>query len=90
MTPVNLRQLIREMRVANPAPRFHAELLKLGIDVGQTTAVSADSSLWKMNGLQTKWKTKRGSQYQTGSAPRSGRPLMTAIRAHPFRLRDAG
>jgi transposase InsO family protein len=34
------RQLIREMSVANPlwgAPRIHGELLKLGIDVGQTT-----------------------------------------------------
>src|SRR4029453_7628064 len=32
--------LIREMSVANPlwgAPRIHGELLKLGIDVGQTT-----------------------------------------------------
>jgi hypothetical protein len=34
------RGLIREMSVANPlwgAPRIHGELLKLGIDVGQTT-----------------------------------------------------
>jgi hypothetical protein len=38
-TPAALRQLIREMSVANPlwgAPRIHGELLKLGIDVGQT------------------------------------------------------
>src|SRR5438094_8904034 len=36
----DIRQLIREMSVANPlwgAPRIHGELLKLGIDVGQTT-----------------------------------------------------
>jgi transposase len=35
-----IRQLIREMSVANPpwgAPRIHGELLKLGMDVGQTT-----------------------------------------------------
>jgi transposase InsO family protein len=35
-----IRQLIREMSIANPlwgAPRIHGELLKLGIDVGQTT-----------------------------------------------------
>ncbi len=35
-----IRQLIREMTVANPlwgAPRIHGELLKLGVDVGQTT-----------------------------------------------------
>jgi transposase InsO family protein len=39
-TPADVRQLIREMSVANPlwgAPRIHGELLKLGIDVGQTT-----------------------------------------------------
>ena len=35
-----VRQLIREMSIANPlwgAPRIHGELLKLGIEVGQTT-----------------------------------------------------
>ena len=35
-----VRQLIRDMSLANPlwgAPRIHGELLKLGIDVGQTT-----------------------------------------------------
>jgi hypothetical protein len=39
-TPADIRQLIRDMSVANPlwgAPRMHGELLKLGIDVGQTT-----------------------------------------------------
>jgi hypothetical protein len=39
-TPADIRQLIHEMSVANPlwgAPRIHGELLKLGIDVGQTT-----------------------------------------------------
>jgi len=38
--PVDIRQLIREMRVADPlwgAPRIHGEMLKLGIDVGETT-----------------------------------------------------
>ena len=37
--PVEIRQLIRDMSLANPrwgAPRIHGELLKLGIDVGQT------------------------------------------------------
>lgn len=35
------RQLIRDMSQVNPlwgAPRIHGELLKLGIDVGQTSA----------------------------------------------------
>jgi hypothetical protein len=39
-TPLEIRHLIREMSLANPlwgAPRIHGELLKLGIDVGQTT-----------------------------------------------------
>jgi transposase InsO family protein len=40
MVPLEIRQLIREMSLANPlwgAPRIHGELLKLGIDVGQTS-----------------------------------------------------
>jgi hypothetical protein len=39
-TPLEIRHLTREMSLANPlwgAPRIHGELLKLGIDVGQTT-----------------------------------------------------
>ena len=39
-TPSDICRLIREMSIANPlwgAPRIHGELLKLGIDVGQTT-----------------------------------------------------
>src|ERR1700730_7448496 len=38
--PFEIRQLIRDMSLANPlwgAPRLHGELLKLGIDVGQTS-----------------------------------------------------
>jgi hypothetical protein len=37
---LEIRQLIRNMSLANPlwgAPRIHGELLKLGIDVGQTS-----------------------------------------------------
>lgn len=40
VVPAEIRQLIREMSIANPlwgAPRFHGELLKLGIHVGQTS-----------------------------------------------------
>jgi transposase InsO family protein len=39
-TPPEIQQLIRDMSIANQlwgAPRVHGELLKLGIDVGQTT-----------------------------------------------------
>jgi transposase InsO family protein len=38
--PLEIRGLIREMSIANPlwgAPRIHGELLKLGIEVGQTS-----------------------------------------------------
>jgi hypothetical protein len=38
--PAEVRRLIREMSLANcfwGAPRIHGELLKLGIDVGQTS-----------------------------------------------------
>src|SRR5512144_2877532 len=38
--PAEIQQLIRQMSVANPlwgAPRIHGELLKLGIDIGQTS-----------------------------------------------------
>src|SRR4249919_1594417 len=38
--PLEIRRLIRDMSIANPlwgAPRIHGELLKLGIDIGQTS-----------------------------------------------------
>ena len=38
--PLEIRQLIHDMSLANPlwgAPRIHGELLKLGIDVGQSS-----------------------------------------------------
>src|SRR3977135_297966 len=54
---VDIRQLIRQMSGANPlwgAPRVHGELLKLGIDVGQTTVATnkvrrraAPSQAWR-------------------------------------------
>jgi transposase InsO family protein len=39
-TPLELRRLIYDVSLANPlwgAPRIHGELLKLGIEIGQTT-----------------------------------------------------
>jgi len=42
--PLEIRQLIGEMSIANPlwgAPRIHGELLKLGIDIGQTSVAMA-------------------------------------------------
>jgi hypothetical protein len=40
IVPLEIRRLVREMSIANPlwgAPRIHGELLKLGIDIGQTS-----------------------------------------------------
>jgi hypothetical protein len=54
--PAEIRHLIREMSVANPlwgAPRIHGELLKLGIDVGQTT-------------LQSTWRGEGGHRRKAG------------------------
>src|SRR6266511_486395 len=44
-TPADIRHLIRDISIANPlwgAPRIHGELLKLGIDVGQTTVAGLE------------------------------------------------
>ena len=41
--PVEIRQLIRDMSLANPlwgAPRIYGELLKLGIAIGQTSVAN--------------------------------------------------
>src|SRR6267142_3812688 len=54
--PLEIRRLIREMSIANPlwgAPRIHGELLKLGIEIGQTSVAkymvrrSPPSQGWK-------------------------------------------
>ena len=41
--PLEMRELIREMSIGNPlwgAPRIHGELLKLGIEIGQTSVAN--------------------------------------------------
>ena len=55
--PREIRELIRQISLANPrwgAPRIHGELLKLGIDIGETTAAkyivrprTPSSQTWK-------------------------------------------
>jgi transposase InsO family protein len=53
-----VRALIREMSIANPlwgAPRIHGELLKLGINVGQTTVAKYMAS--KRRPPSPGWKT---------------------------------
>jgi hypothetical protein len=57
-TPLEVRQLIRNMSIANPlwgAPRIHGELLKLGIDVGQTTV--AKYMARRRRGPSQGWRT---------------------------------
>ncbi len=52
-TPLEVRQLIRDMSIENPlwgAPRIHGELLKLGIDVGQTTVCQVHGA-WKASAI---------------------------------------
>jgi hypothetical protein len=58
VVPTEIRQLIREMSIANPlwgAPRIHGELLKLGIDIGQTS-VAKYMARWRRPPSQG-WKT---------------------------------
>ena len=55
---MDVRQLIRDISIANPlwgAPRIHGELLKLGIDVGQTTV--AKYMAWGGRPPNQGWKT---------------------------------
>ncbi len=58
IVPLAVRQLIREMSIANPlwgAPRIHGELLKLGMDIGQT---SVAKYMAKRRGAPSQgWKT---------------------------------
>ena len=56
--PLEIRRLIRNMNLANPlwgAPRIHGELLKLGIDVGQTSV--AKYMARGRRGLSQGWRT---------------------------------
>src|SRR5436305_3019507 len=53
-----IRRLIREMSLVNPlwgAPRIHGELLKLGIDVGQTSV--AKYMAWRRRPPSQGWRT---------------------------------
>ena len=56
--PLEIRRLIRGMSLANPlwgAPRIHGELLKLGIDVGQTSV--AKYMARRRGGPSQGWRT---------------------------------
>lgn len=56
--PLEIRRQIREMSIANPlwgAPRIHGELLKLGIDIGQTSV--AEYMTRRRGSPSQGWKT---------------------------------
>ena len=56
--PLEIRRLIQDMSLANPlwgAPRIHGELLKLGIDVGQTSV--AKYMARRRGGPSQGWRT---------------------------------
>jgi len=55
---LEIRRLIRDMSLANPlwgAPRIHGELLKLGIDIGQTSV--AKYMAWRRRPPSQGWRT---------------------------------
>ncbi len=56
--PLEIRRLIRDMSLANPlwgAPRIHGELLKLGIELGQTSV--AKYMVRRRGGPSQGWRT---------------------------------
>ena len=70
--PLEIRQLIRAMSLANPlwgAPRIHGELLKLGIDVGQTIWQDT-GDLHRKDGEHSCATTPKGSPQWISSSSR--------------------
>src|SRR6202040_1587059 len=74
--PVEMRKLIREMSIANPlwgAPRIHGELLKLGVDIGQTSVARAYGNVFirrlRSMGIRDQPTSPR-SPWQNGYAER--------------------
>ena len=82
---VEIRRLIREMSLANRlwgAPRTHGELLKLGIEVAQSTVAKymarngrGRSQIWKTLSAQS-----RGRHWRVGLPDRADRRLSVAFR----------
>jgi hypothetical protein len=68
--PAEIRQIIREMSLANPlwgTPRIHGELLRLGIDVGQTSV--AKYMVRRRGPPSQGWKTFLRTNSLMNSAP---------------------
>src|ERR1700678_1223961 len=69
-----IRKLIREMSIANPlwgAPRIHGELLKLGIDTGQTSVAKYEVFIRRLRSMGIRDRpTSPRSPWQNGYAKR--------------------
>src|SRR5580692_10547466 len=72
--PTEIRKLIREMSIANPlwgAPRIHGELLKLGIDTGQTSVAKYEVFIRRLRSMGIRDRpTSPRSPWQNGYAER--------------------
>ena len=68
--PAEIRRLIREMSIADPlwgAPRIHGELLKLGIEIGQT---SVAKYMARRRGPPSQgWKTSQPCRWHCRNGP---------------------
>ena len=78
MVSLEIRRLIREMSIANPlwgAPRFHGELLKLGVNIGQTSVAKYMARRRVLDGRRSFATVLRALPQWTSSScrrPRSG------------------
>ena len=72
--PTEIRKFIREMSIANPlwgAPRIHGELLKLGIDTGQTSVAKYEVFIRRLRSMGIRDRpTSPRSPWQNGYAER--------------------
>ena len=80
--PLEIRKLIREMSIANPlwgAPRIHGELLKLGVDIGQTSV--AKYMVRRRDPPSLGWKTQSCRRHRRdGSVRRTDNLISSALR----------
>ena len=85
--PPEIRKLIREMSIANPlwgAPRIHGELLKLGIDVGQTSVAK-----YIIRGIKPgdwKWSVETETGTKSGTSDRKDAAVIAVKRGCLWRM----
>ena len=78
--PLEIRKLIREMSIANSlwgAPRIHGELLKLGIEIGQTSVAK-----YMVRRITAQMRTVRIAVAATAMTRRPA-TISTTSRGHP-------